>query len=141
MKKKILLDIKSTQTADFKSDKIEIKTYGDFYKKGDNYYISYKDSPATGLENHTTMMKIEDKKATIKRFGKYKSTLIMDTEIKTIAKYPNPAGFMILGISSVELNKNLDAKGGSLQISYDIDVDDVHLCRANLNINVKILDN
>ena len=59
MKKDVIISLVGTQENDGEKDKIELITEGSMYKKGDSYYITYKESQLTGMEGTTTTVKVQ----------------------------------------------------------------------------------
>lgn len=59
MKKDVLIDIKSLHQVDDASDTMELTTIGSFTRMNGNYYITYRESEATGLDGVVTTLKVE----------------------------------------------------------------------------------
>ena len=104
MKKDVLITLVGTQNNDGEKDKIELITEGSMYKKGDAYYITYKESELTGMDGTTTTVKVQDKKVTILRFGTNNTQLIFEkgrkdfyscTVCKDLEKFGNIKHFLV----------------------------------------------
>ena len=70
MSKDVIINVKGTQI-DTSSDTntLELITEGKYYQKGNNYYITYKESEVTGMLGTTTTLKVGDGVVTLMRFG------------------------------------------------------------------------
>ncbi|MEG1698560.1 MAG: DUF1934 domain-containing protein [Oscillospiraceae bacterium] len=62
------------------SDSIELKTRGSFTKKNNAFFISYKESEATGYKGCMTTVKVEDTGTCVSmlRFGSAPSQLVIE---------------------------------------------------------------
>lgn len=137
MKKEVLLTLIGTQFAEGEEETIELKTLGSFTKRGDNYFVTYKESEVTGYEGTTTTLKIEKNKVTMLRFGQVKTSLIMDPTSRNLCSYPTPVGLLALGVSSVEIDNHITDQGGHLQVKYALDYNESYLSDNQLNITIK----
>jgi len=56
--KNVIISVKGVQTSE-NNDKnvLELVTEGKYYKKGNAYYVTYKESEVTGMEGTTTTLK------------------------------------------------------------------------------------
>ncbi|RYD01359.1 hypothetical protein N752_30665 [Desulforamulus aquiferis] len=68
--KNVLVKVKSSRTdLDNETEIIELTSPGSFYKRGDSYYIIYKETAVTGMENATTSIKVQGRVITLVRSG------------------------------------------------------------------------
>ena len=76
-------------------DRIELMTYGSFVKKGDTYYITYKETETIGFAGCTTTIKIaaDGSRVGLLRFGPANAQLIIERDRRSICHYqPQHAG-------------------------------------------------
>lgn len=139
MQENHLIHLEGTVITDGEKEVIDLTTTGAFYKKNDKFYICYKESSATGFEGSTTTVKIWDTGASITRFGKHHSCLLVEKDTVNICNYPTPAGPILLDISGIELENNLTEKGGNVRFSYTLNTAGVLISENNINIDVKEL--
>ena len=59
MREDYLITIRGIMEQDGESDEVELMTRGSFMKKGDHFYIVYKESQATGYQGCVTTVKVE----------------------------------------------------------------------------------
>ena len=107
-------------------DRIELMTYGSFVKKGDTYYITYKETQTIGFEGCTTTIKIaaDGSRVALLRFGPANAQLIIERDRRNICYYETEVGALTLGVTGDGIECNLTEKGGTAAFSYLLDADD-----------------
>ncbi len=137
MKKEARINIVGTQIVDGVEDSVELMTEGVFYEKNGSFYISYEEPDENGYKNCKTTLKITgDEKAVMTRSGEYESHLFIEKNRRNVCQYNTLYGNMLLGISSVEIENNLDSSGGDATIRYSIDINTALLSENELKIHV-----
>ncbi len=137
MKKDVLITLVGTQDNDGEKDKVELITEGSMYKKGDTYYITYKESELTGMEGTTTTVKVQDKKVTILRFGTNNTQLIFESGKHHVCCYDTMYGAISVGVWAQNVKVDLDDDGGEIYADYSIDVDNNLVGKNNFHLMVK----
>lgn len=107
-------------------DRIEIMTYGSFLKKGDTYYITYKETQTIGFEGCTTTIKIaaDGSRVAMLRFGPASAQIIIERDRRNICYYETEVGSLTLGVTGDGIECGLTEKGGTAKFSYLLDADD-----------------
>ena len=107
-------------------DRIEIMTYGSLVKKGDTYYITYKETQTIGFEGCTTTIKIaaDGSRVAMLRFGPANAQLIVERDRRNICYYETEVGGLTLGVTGDGIECALSEKGGTAAFSYLLDADD-----------------
>ena len=107
-------------------DRIELMTYGSFVKKGDTYYITYKETETIGFAGCTTTIKIaaDGSRVGLLRFGPANAQLITDRALRIICHYETEVGSLTLGVTGDGIECNLTETGGTARFSYLLDADD-----------------
>ena len=122
-------------------DRIEIMTYGSFLKKGDTYYITYKETQTIGFEGCTTTIKIaaDGSRVAMLRFGPASAQIIIERDRRNICYYETEVGSLTLGVTGDGIECNLTEKGGTAKFSYLLDADDPIsvINRTTLEISVQ----
>lgn len=136
MKKNALISIISKQDDD-KSDKIEVVTPGNFYKKNDSYYAVYDETAITGMEDTTTTLKIGTDKFSLIRMGSTSTKMNFIESNEELVLYNTPYGTMELGINTKKLNININDEGGNVDVIYNLSVGGNKPLRTVLQINIK----
>ena len=107
-------------------DRIELMTYGSFVKKGDTYYITYKETETIGFAGCTTTIKIaaDGSRVAMLRFGPANAQLIVERDRRNICYYETEVGGLTLGVTGDGIECALSEKGGTAAFSYLLDADD-----------------
>lgn len=126
MNKNVIISIKGIQTSGNKnSNTLELVTEGKYYKKGDTYYVTYKESKVTGMEGTTTTLKIaEDGIVTLMRFGSVNTQFIFEQGQKHMSYYDTKHGTFTVGVTTNIVIVDIDDKGGEVRVDYRLDIDD-----------------
>lgn len=123
MKKDVVISFKGTQSDGYDKDTVELVTEGKYYKKGDNYYITYKETELTGMEGTTTTLKVEENKITLMRFGSNNTQLIFEKGQNHICCYETEFGSFSVGVRSKNVDIDVSDIGGKISAEYQIEVD------------------
>jgi uncharacterized beta-barrel protein YwiB (DUF1934 family) len=124
MKKYVIISVKGTQTSANQDPNIlELVTEGKYYKKGNAYFITYKESEVTGMEGTTTTLKISDGVVTLMRFGSVNSQFIFEQGQKHLSYYDTSFGNFTVGVYANEVDVKVDDKGGEIKVDYRMEID------------------
>lgn len=139
MKKEVLINIVGTQTVDGESDKVELFTTGNYYKKGTSYYICYTESETTGYSGAKTTLKVEGdlQKVTMLRSSPYKSHMVIERGRRHQCSYASDVADIIIGVSGGEILSDLGENGGELLFNYSLDIDSALASENQVKINVR----
>lgn len=123
IKSRIEQHVKEPVEQEEKEEFVELMTRGQFVQKGGSYYITYKETEATGYEGCTTTVKVADdaRKVSMLRFGKQTSQLVIEKGTRHLCHYETGYGAISLGVSADVIEHALDENGGKLQFSYTLD--------------------
>ncbi|MEG1932053.1 MAG: DUF1934 domain-containing protein, partial [Pygmaiobacter sp.] len=93
MNENFLIKIRGTQLSDGEENSIELTTRGSFVVRGKSYYISYKETEATGYEGCTTTVKLDSTgKVSMMRYGNAPSELVIEPGQRHICHYDTGQG-------------------------------------------------
>ncbi len=124
MKKYVIISVKGTQTSANQDPNIlELVTEGKYYKKGNAYFITYKESEVTGMEGTTTTLKISDGVVTLMRFGSVNSQFIFEQGQKHLSYYDTSFGNFTVGVYANEVDVRVDDEGGEIKVDYRMEID------------------
>lgn len=123
MNKNVIISVKGKQNHGGEESSIELVTEGKYYKKGMNYFVTYKETEITGMEGTTTTLKIEDNKVTLMRFGENNSQLIFEKGQKHVCYYETPYGAFTVGVLSNQVDIDVDDFGGEIAVGYELEID------------------
>jgi len=139
MKKDVLIILKGTQeypNIEYENS-IEFLTEGKFYKKGEIYYVTYKESELTGLDGTTTTFKIQPDIITLHRFGEVSSTLYFEQGKRHISTYMTQEGILTVGVYTKKLHIDLDDHGGEVFVEYSVDLDSSMMSENDFLLKIK----
>lgn len=138
MKQDVLIDIEGTYSTDDGDDRIELTTIGSFTRLVDSYYITYRESEATGMEGIISTVKIEgDQKITLIRRGTQQSRLILEKGKRHHCHYDTGFGEMMIGIFAESIVSSLKENGGKIHFKYTLDINSDIISRNEVNITVR----
>ena len=114
-------------------EKIELMTRGTLVKKGESFYISYKETETIGFAGCTTTIKIaaDGSRVALLRFGRTNSQLLIERERRNLCHYETEVGSLTLGVTGDGIDCQLTEKGGSATFSYLLDADDARIVSRN----------
>ena len=124
MEENYLLTVTGKQTVNGESDKIELQTTASYVTKNGSRYITYKEYDPNNPERHyrTTVKVDENNTVTVMKGGSVRHNLILEKGVRHKCEYMTGFGSLTLGVYTEKVNAELDEKGGSLEVSYTIDV-------------------
>ena len=116
---------------------IQLVTDGSYQFGDGNCWFSYKESPLTGMEGTTTTFLVKDGLVTMVRKGSVNGEMKFQKGERHCFLYNTPFGAMTMGIRTQRLKTNLDEHGGSMDITYTVDMNEVPLGKNVFQIDVK----
>ena len=138
MKEDYLIRIKGVQESEGEENEVELMTRGSFVQRGGSYYITYRETEATGYDGCTTTVKL-DKAGTVSmlRFGPAPSQLVIEKGRRHICHYDTGHGAITMGIAADEIIADLSDRGGSLRFSYNLDINSSPFSKNTVSITVR----
>jgi len=139
MKKEVLINIKGVQEQDGQREEVELFTTGNFYRRGNSYYIAYDESEATGFEGAHTTVQVEDgsQRVTMRRTGSVRSQLIVERGVRHQCNYDTGYGNVIIGVLGDRISSTLTPAGGDLEFGYSLDVNTSLASENSVAINIR----
>lgn len=135
----VIIDIKGIQEVDGEEDVVSVTTVGKMDVIGGKTYLRYDDSAATGMEGVSCLIKIdrEDNSVVMSRSGALNSRMYVKKGQRHICRYQTEHGTLTMGIFGESVQENIGKDGGSLFMSYTLDVNYGMVSRNKVEINVK----
>jgi len=122
--KNVIISVRGSQTdGNRDTNVLELVTEGKYYRKGNTYYVTYKESEVTGMEGTTTTLKIADGVITLMRFGSVNSQFIFQKGQKHVSYYDTSYGVFSVGVFTNDININVDDSGGEISVDYELEID------------------
>jgi len=138
--KKVMISIKGSPAAsDGDDDGFELMTDGEYTREGSYSTFSYMESELTGISGLLTTFDVEPDRVVLRRGDGYSGDMIFSETQKHHFLYETPFGAVMMGIDTHSIKKNMCDDGGSLEIRYDIEVDNVSVSQNLFKINIKSL--
>lgn len=121
--KKVLVKVKGTQGIDNDKTVIELVTEGTLRYFEGEYIINYTEQQTVqGSKIKTTLTVKGDNTVVLERRGDLNSRLVITKGERNNCLYAIPQGSLTLGIYGKEVKTNLTDTGGSIKMTYTIDV-------------------
>ena len=138
MKKDVIISLVGTQEADGDKDKIELITEGNFYKKGDDYYVTYKESELTGMEGSHTQVRFERANpglVTMMRNGSVNTILVFEAHKRHICTYQTPYMPFEICVFTKSINNSL-LENGKIELDYIVEIRGAQAERTRFTIQI-----
>ncbi len=134
----VRIEIRGTQTADGEKNEVSFTTRGRFGMKDGEFFLSYDESEATGLENaRTTLFLRSDSSVVMQRTGLFQSRLVIEKGKRHVSPYSTPYGEMQIGVLGESVEHRFTEEGGTLFMCYTLDSDSRPLSRNTVKISVR----
>lgn len=133
LKENYIIRIKSRIEQDGEPQTIELMTRGSFVLRNGSFYISYKETEATGYEGCVTTLKLaaDGSRVAMMRFGQASTQLVIEKARRNLCHYETGYGSMTLGVTADEIKCGLTEHGGSARFSYLLDTDNAGTMSRN----------
>ena len=125
MEKEVIISIKGMQKYEnAEPDTIELVTGGRLERDGESFTLSYQESAVTGMDGTLTTFQVEKNgRVTLLRMGEVNSQMVFEEGRRHLSMYDTPYGALSVGINTRKMRAELDARGGSIEIDYAIEID------------------
>ena len=139
MEENYLLSVCGKQFVNGNSDKVELQTNASYVMRGSSRYITYKEyDPQDPQVHYRTTVKVDENNVvTVIRGGEMSHNLILEQGQRHRCEYRTPYGNMTLGIYTERVEIELEDNGGSISVSYNIDIENELASSNELVLNIK----
>jgi uncharacterized beta-barrel protein YwiB (DUF1934 family) len=134
-----LIRIKSSVEQGDAPETIELTTRGSFLRKNGSFFITYKETEATGYDGSTTTLKVAEDASQVAmlRYGRANTQLLIEKGRRNVCHYETGYGSITLGVTADEILSELTEKGGRVRFSYMLDADSAELVsKSSLDVSV-----
>jgi len=135
--RKVLISIKGSPALPDGEDGFELMTDGEYSREGGFSTFSYVESELTGYDGFLTTFDVEPDRVILRRSDGYTGDMIFSEKQKQHFLYETPFGSIMMGIDTHSIKKNMRDDGGSLEIRYDIEVDNVSVSQNLFKIDIR----
>ena len=139
MQENYLISIKGSQNVEGEVGEVELTTLGSYMKRGGCRYIVYKEYASEEVPSErTSILKIDgSSRLTLMRRGGDSTRLILENGKRHFCQYDTGYGNLMIGIFTSRLDTDLNDAGGSLNVSYTLDINSALSSTNELSITVK----
>jgi uncharacterized beta-barrel protein YwiB (DUF1934 family) len=136
--KKAMISIKGLPALIGDSEEsFELMTDGEYLQQDGISTFSYIESELTGLDGTLTTFNVEPDRVILRRGGGFSGDMIFSEKQKHHFLYDTPFGSIMMGIDTHSIKNNMSANGGSLEIRYNIEVDNVSVSQNLFKIDIR----
>ena len=133
---RVTISIKGAPAMAEGEDGYELLTDGEYVQENGISTFSYLESELTGLDGLLTTFNVEPDRVVLRRGDRVGDDMIFSENLKHHFLYDTPYGAVTMGIDTHFIKNNMHHDGGSLQIRYDIEVDNVAVSENLFSINI-----
>ena len=138
MMKKVTISIKGSQTTPGEdADEFELITDGEYSRQNGVSTFSYVESELTGYNGLITTFNVEPERVVLSRGDGANGDMIFCEKQKHHFLFDTPFGAITMGIDTHSIKEDMSDDGGSLEILYNIEVDNVAVSRNLFKIDIK----
>jgi uncharacterized beta-barrel protein YwiB (DUF1934 family) len=118
----VKIHLKTNITIGEDSDSFELVSFGQYYEKGDAFFLKYDEVQEEGTIH--TIVKITDTQALILRSGAVKMRMVFNEEEEMNGSYESELGTLLLTTKTKKLThtKNLTKAEGDFNLSYELNM-------------------
>ena len=136
--KKAVISIKGSPVPmEGDNESYELMTDGEYSRQDGVSTFSYLESELTGMAGHLTTFNVEQDCVILRRGDGLNGDMIFSEKQKHHFLYETPFGSIMMGIDTHSIKKNMRDDGGSLEIRYDIEVDNVSVSKNLFQIDIR----
>lgn len=143
MTKEVLLTLQGLQfdQREEDSDKIEMVTVGDYYKKNDRHYVVYEEV-TEGFEQSTkNRLKFSDHMVELTRNGLVTVHMVFQENKKNMSNYNTPFGQILVGIDTKRINIDEKEDNIVVDVDYALDINYEFLSDCHIKIDIRSKEN
>lgn len=138
MDQKVMLTICGEQTdSEGEISNIKLVTMGSLNRNDRGIRLSYTESELVGTEGAEMFIEIEDDAVRVFREGDYSSNFLFREGRRCLNIFRTPFGVIELGAYPSQVEYDVNADGGKINLCYDLDMQGKHLGKNRLRMEWK----
>lgn len=138
MTRPVVLRIDSCQQAfNEEPERTRLTTGGTLELDGEAVVLTYEESALTGLEGTTTSFRVEPRRTVLERHGTLESRMVFEPGREDCSLYDMGFGALMIRVRGVEIKSNLGADGGTLEVRYQIVIEEEEAGSVSYRIEVR----
>ena len=116
---------------------IELTTEGTMERQKEVWEIAYEESDLTGLEGVTTAFRVGPRGVILKRTGKLENQMIFMEGKRHESLYRIDIGALMIAVKATKVSSNVTELGGSLDIHYQIEIEDTAMGTVEYHVEIQ----
>lgn len=138
MKIEVMLSVKGTQSyMDQEPETIELVTEGVLEELDGGWKLTYAETELTGMAGVETTFFVKGDTVTLTRTGKLSSQMVFKEGVSQDSLYRMEFGALMLTVCATRVEVNLTEKGGTIDLSYNISVEQSAAGVIDYHLNIK----
>ena len=137
MSKNVIVTVTGNQGYENDQDVIELVTYGQYQKDGNDFTVTYDESEMTGMEGTKTTLVINDSMVKLVRTGQNNSQMIFEKGQNHMGYYETPYGSFTVGVFSNHMNVDVNESGGEVKIDYSLSIDNKFTSLNDFSLKIR----
>lgn len=138
MTQEVLLTLRGLQfdQREEDSDKVEMVTVGDYYKRNDKHYVIYEEVTEGFTQPTKNRLKISEHMMELSRNGLVNVHMVFQENKKNLTNYNTPFGQILIGIDTKKIQINEQEDNITVDVDYSLDVNYEFLSDCHIRINI-----
>ena len=118
---------------------IELTTEGTMERQKEVWEIAYEESDLTGLVGVTTAFRVGPRGVVLKRTGKLENQMIFMEGKRHESLYRIDIGALMIAVKASKVRSAVTEQGGSLDIHYQIEIEDTAMGTVEYHVEIQTL--
>ncbi len=141
MDKKYIITLTASQEVDGQRDELTFTAPGQYYTENGVLIVKYKEySEESRTEDDyslNTLKVYSDTRVSILRESEHTTRLFLEKDKHHHCHYNTPMGDLMFNVLCTKIHNNLDENGGTLEVSYALDLNGQTMSRNGFLLRVK----
>ena len=134
----VMLSIRGEQYFDdVDPDATELMTEGTMTLKGEEIFLSYRETELTGMEGTTTTFAIQGKQVTLTRTGKLRSEMVFEEGVPHDTLYQMAFGALMMTVKATFVFFDMVEDGGTIDLSYNLDIENTEAGVIDYHLDIR----
>lgn len=140
-KNNVTVTIQSLQVLETGKETMTQRTEGRLCRDGAGWLLSYREGEDSGLGETRTTLRLEEDRATLTRSGELTAHMVFQVGRPHTSLYETPYGKLPMTIRTLALKTDLDDRGGTVAIQYEIQLGGGPAGETRLRLTVRTKEN
>lgn len=137
----VTITIQSLQILETGRETMTQRTEGRLCREGEGWLLTYREGEDSGLGRTRTTLRLEEDRATLTRSGELKAHMVFQEGRPHTSLYETPYGKLPMTIRTLSLRSELNGRGGTVSVHYQIQLGGGPAGETRLRLTVKTKEN